>query len=144
MKIITSMLVGAGLLAAAFGAGYYSHKPEVQIVTQQHVQQAEQLVKQVVTKRSTKPNGATTETITETVAAATKTETTHTKAVVPASPSSSRNNWSLGVKWRPELSVDWSVPIGMEVSRRVLGDFWVTGEYQWDRSTLLLGIRYEF
>lgn len=143
MKYLVAILVGFGLLAAAFGAGYYSHKPEVQIITQRQIQQAEQLVKQIITKRSKEPDGTSTETITETLVSDTKTAASESQSISQVQ-GAVRPDWSLGLKWRPQLEVDWSVPVGVEVGRRVVGDVWVTGEYQWDRGTMLLGVRYEW
>ena len=57
-----------------------------------------------------------------------------------------RKEWSLGLTWSPRhVVVDGAtMPVGVEVGRRVIGDLWGTVQGNWLDQSVLVGVRYEF
>ena len=54
------------------------------------------------------------------------------------------NNWSLGAEWRPKLDTESFKPSALEVGRRVFGDVWIDGSYDFDQKSFGVGVKVEF
>ena len=146
----------AAICGAFFYAGWRAHPaPAPLLVTESAVVVAKETAHQVakatthvVKQKVQKPDGTTTTTTTtdvvaEKVADKTAQTETHTQTTV-AAPAQPQPNWSVGVKWRPSLSDLSYKPQSAEIGRRVVGDVWVTGEYDWKLKAAAVGVRAEF
>jgi hypothetical protein len=131
------------LLAGAAGGVWYgktraaTHTVETKVV--------DRIVTRTVTKiRIVRPDGTVEEKEVVADTASDHTSATAVKEVVPAVALAS---WSLGVTYRPDLTVPSSPYApnrwGVDVGRRILGPVWVTAGYTFQRD-FLLGIRVEF
>lgn len=154
MNLLTQVGLGLTALALSFTAGYVARKPEVVVETKTEVKtevkEVEKIVRQVVKEKTTKPDGTVIERTTKNTQSDT---TTRSKArsdevaqvVAPAPASSSlRPDYSVGAKWTPRWDQPEAQPNAVEVGYRVLGNAWVTGEYDWRDRDVSVGIRVEF
>ena len=151
------------LVVAAFGGGYYSHKPQDVIKIQ------DKIVEKIVTveteaKQKTQRNDKVTTIVTKKDGSITKTIVDHTvkteneqktkqetlakeetkTETIKTTPPSAQPQWSLGVDWTPRLDPQFYYPTGVELGRRVLGPVWASGAFDWHQHAAHLGLRVEF
>jgi hypothetical protein len=152
--LITYKLPLAALGAAFFFAlGWQAHpapKPVTVVQTQVQrdvqVQTVDHVVTRTVTVKEREPNGTekTTQTVdaaeTKDIAKESQMRATQTVARVQADTA----HWSLGVGWQPRVSPDVYKPVSAEIGYRVGGPVWLTGEWNWQTHSALVGARLEF
>lgn len=147
MNLAVKVLLGLLLLAGSFYAGYWYKDPATVIrwKTKTEIKEIEKVITVRVTETTHKPDGTSTEKVTEKITANTETKSKDNQnKQIEIAPPKPLNRFAVGLNFSPRLTTPYLVPNAVSGDLRVVENLWLTGMYNWSHQEILVGLRMEF